>query len=365
MRRSLCPHVGNWYLRRPLPLCLPAILSIFLSACSLIDPGGGRWTHLGLDGRWVTALADTEWGLFAGTHEQGVFRYDEASAAWEPLSLDQGAVASLVFLPGPPPRLLAGMASYYSEAAVFATEDAGANWMPSDGGLVALANENGGYFRVNSLTPDPFVPGRVYMNGDASVLVSNDNGHTWAFILGTITSGGSAAVAMAVSTGNQGQICVGGQNSFGIGVLTCTRDGGETWESTCVPRGCPAVDALAIDPLDGQRVWAASGSGVLVSPDEGQTWERSLDWRPADNRRADIHALTFVGNTLFAAGAELETDTLPPFPEGLRLFAFVDDGVWWAADVPTSTSAWSIIADRRGDLVIGTRGSGVWRFGLD
>src|SRR5690625_6863820 len=67
--------------------------------------GSSCWIQIGLEQQWVTDVIHTEEGLYAGTRDDGVFRYDPHTLTWESLGLDHAVISSLLFLPGSPGRL--------------------------------------------------------------------------------------------------------------------------------------------------------------------------------------------------------------------------------------------------------------------
>ena len=58
------------------------------------------------------------------------------------------------------------------------------------------------------------------------------------------------------------------------GSLVYTHDGGETWQETLLGHD---LHRVAIDPADPGRVLAGDGSGLLISPDAGRTWDAVSD----------------------------------------------------------------------------------------
>lgn len=153
--------------------CSDSVAPVDLGSCN--PPATGAWTHLGLEGQWVTALAETPWGLYAGTHDDGVFRMD-ANGMWKPVGLDHAIISDIVFVPGGTERLLVGLYPYAEErtqAAVFATTDSGRTWVPWDGGLAASRDGYGSGF---SLAIDVGNPDRLFMSFFDTIVRSDDGG---------------------------------------------------------------------------------------------------------------------------------------------------------------------------------------------
>lgn len=347
---------------------IPAVAGVLLLSCALLDPGDGDWEHLGLNGLTVTALADTDWGLFAGTRGSGVFRYHEATAEWEPVGLDEAAIAALLPLSGPTPKLLAGVVPIGSQttaSAVFATEDAGATWIGSDGGL---ASENDDRFWAYSLAQDPLAPNRLYMGESYSILGSDDGGRTWRFLYGSASAWGAGIHAIVASPTNSGEVWAGGQSALGVGPVFHSVDAGENW-SVEFPGGHSdmSVNAIVIDPANADRLWAGlSGGGraVLQTNDGGVNWHTSFS-EPG----VHVFGLAFDGDSdrLYAVGQEyVESTEGVPLPPKLR-FLRLDNpaGNWNTIRAPDVRGGVSVIVDRRGNLVVGIRGHGVLRYKPD
>jgi photosystem II stability/assembly factor-like uncharacterized protein len=294
------------------------LLSLFVwlgsSACSNLGPVAEHWIWLGLDAKWVTALAHTDWGLFAGTRSNGVFRYNSELDEWVPLGLESSRVRSMLFLPGDGPRLLVGVTGP-TESAVYATEDAGETWIPWDGGL---ADHQGGYFSAHSLAADPDRPQRLYMGGSYSILRSDDGGQTWDFVHGSFESWGQGIQAIAVSPHSDGGVWAAGQSALGVGPIFRSLDSGDTWEVSF-----PAPYSEVVD-----------GGAVIVSNDRGETWEPSL------SEEVQVPALAYADGTLYAVAREfVEFDpTLGDPYYTLRLFRLRDGSDNWES-IP-SPGAW-------------------------
>ena len=162
-------------------------------------PDPEEWTFLGPEHEWVTDVEVTPWGLFMGTRDRGVGRLGP-DGVWEWLGPEYWqrhlVPRTLLYVPGDPPRLLAGVGFWGNSefdttfAAVFASENQGRTWEPSDGGLAAGSPNQ---YRVYALDLeiDPFDSRVVYMGNHKGVLRSSDGGRTWQFVLGSYDSFGA------------------------------------------------------------------------------------------------------------------------------------------------------------------------------
>jgi len=327
-------------------------------------PTTGAWTHLGLEGQWVTALAETPWGLFAGTGNNGVFRCGEAGK-WERLGLDHAAVGAMLFVPGATPRLLVGMrprAEEKTAAAVFATEDRGRTWLPWDGGLAAqYDNRQWAY----SLAMDPGDPERLFMGQSAAILRSTDGGENWIYVHGSAGLSGIGMNAIVISPARDGRVWAGGEGALFNGLILLSEDWGDNWEPVIITPGFEnAVFDLAVDQNDPRRIWAGVRGGVARSEDHGRTWEPVLTRISGDNGGTIANVLT-LGADVYAVGSAFR-----PIPDTLRdlaLFRSGDGGTTWTAvPAPPNLSGANVaMLDSNGHLLLGTGSElpgGVWRF---
>lgn len=119
------------------------------------------------------------------------------------------------------------------------------------------------------------------------VLVSSDNGRTWAS--SPMPSAESALDLGAIATRTPSKLVAdvdglsayilvktaGGGLTFGGDLVYATSDGGATWTPRPIdPTGGPVSEAvdIAVDPLVGDDLFVALEYGLLQSPDSGDTW---------------------------------------------------------------------------------------------
>jgi len=334
------------------------------AGCGLLDLDGGNWSSLGLDGKWVTAVAETPWGLFAGTRDDGVFRLGPGDRDWHALGLDHLRIYGMLMIAEPQPRLLVavGIRTPFDEreAAVFATVD-GATWMPADGDLLAVT---GGVASAMSLAVDPDRPERLYLGQSWNLLRSEDAGATWRFVRGEKGLFGQGVWNILMSPARDGTIWASVTGAFGTSAVIRSRDWGDTWESFAPFPGVERpIYALAVDPRNTSRVWASLDAGAIASEDAGETWEASL---VADY--TSIPAFVWQGDDLIAIGMYRNFDTNDagdPVGEEinrLRLYRLPGGtGEWEEIDVPSDVRGGrSATLDSKGRLIVGTAGSGVW-----
>lgn len=246
---------------------------------------GDEWTLLGLEGRRINAVLPDEDDapiLVAtrppdpegdGDRTISLYRSSDGGETWEPdqrgFGGEQGPyeVASLARLPDG--TLLAGGGS----PVVARLEEGAATWAPvwNDWGQLGL----GTHFVV----VDPTDPATVWAGGEEAAFApflvkSTDGGERWIDV--PIEAGGDNAInSLAVDPRDSDRVFAGWE-----GRVERTLDGGERWETVLEPDAYPYFFGLAVSPTTPGRVYAG---GVPTEPslqdlvfrwsdDDGETW---------------------------------------------------------------------------------------------
>ncbi|HLH25833.1 MAG TPA: hypothetical protein VK066_25220 [Chloroflexota bacterium] len=145
--------------------------------------------------------------------------------------------------------------------------------------LHAVATLDGVGPRALALAPDDSA--RAFLAAATGLLTSADAGASWQAVPGL----DQALRAVAVSPARPGRVYAAGP-----GTLVVSDDGGRTWATRPVtlPAGGASpqaadVRALAVDPVNPERVWVvAEGAGLYRSDDAGGTWTRMAADVPAN-----------------------------------------------------------------------------------
>ena len=355
------------HFRRPCPARKPAIVTcaavaVLITSCSVpgeppdqcavpaqnrnVQLASGSWTFLGPEGYDVTAVAQTEWGLYAGTSDHGLFGLDWAAQCWRPLGLDGIEVSAILFVPGDTNRLLVGVRPVGEEtttAAIFASDDQGRTWVPWDGGVAQREEKRAAVF---SLAIDQGNGNPVYWGAAGAILRSRDGGRTWEYVFGGPYYMGNGVNAIAVSPQPLGRIWAGGEGAIFNGIVLRSDDWGDTWQAFQPTMNADdAVLALAIEPRNPNRVWVGMLGHVKRSDDAGETWITVL------TTHSDVIGLVLLDGTLYAAATTL------------GLYRTRDGGVSWDTLVVPSDArgARNLVADKHGGLLIPSQ-AGIWRF---
>lgn len=204
----------------------------------------------------VKVLAFTEDeknGLFAGT-DNGLFRTYDISKGWEKLSFGAGvsenvfAVYSSPLVPG---TIWVGTAT----SGVLVSRDDGKTWEKTDG-----APQN---IPVISLAGDPKRPNYIYAGTTQSLYLTRDGGRSWTRRGGNLPLGKFTSIL--INPENTDELFVASSLESDGGIYY-SNDAGNKWrrvdsKEMIVPSR--RVWALAFDPVDRNRIFAASHSSGI------------------------------------------------------------------------------------------------------
>jgi photosystem II stability/assembly factor-like uncharacterized protein len=250
--------------------------------------------------------ADDPDTLYAGVEDAALFRSTDGGHSWEELAGLRNHASGRSWAPGAgglclhtiltdpaePDRMLVAISS----AGVFASDDGGASWEPSNRGLQSgflpdPESEVG--HCVHKLARHPSRPEVVYMQKHWDVMRSDDGGRSWREISGDLPT--DFGFAIDVHAHEPDTVYVVPITSDELhyppdGRLRVyrSRTGGDEWEA--LTDGLPQEhcyvnvlrDALAIDTMDPCGVYVGTTGGqVYGSPDGGDTWRPIVRDLPA------------------------------------------------------------------------------------
>ncbi|HEX4965183.1 MAG TPA: hypothetical protein VF173_30520 [Thermoanaerobaculia bacterium] len=268
----------------------------------------------------LLALARPTGTVFAGT-EGGLFQSADGGDTWKPAGrgLHAGAVTLLARTArnGVLWDNVKGFGIYWSV-------NGGASWRRT-------AAQPKGATNVTALAVPPSPAGTVWASSVGNgIYRTTDSGAHWApaglrpnaSVL-SLAFGGSTLYA-GLLTGN---FDVVGRDTGGVYAST---DGGATWRSRNLGLAGLIVD-VALDPRDGQVLWATTGdSGLFRSTVGGFDWD--FPTQPEGPVTANPTSRTVFGATFAADGSALYVVS------SHRLWKTVDDGASWHEVGPVNPS---------------------------
>jgi len=258
-----------------------------------------------------TAVVSTGWEIY---------RTVDSGNSWQKLSLpiNSGFIWDLSMIDSTHIWICDG------EGKIFATADAGDNWMHqfSDSTLTEFMNYIEMFDLDNGIAMGDHIDPRNHPEGPAVFLNTSDGGNNWisvndsAFGAGSgdtwrrldfinpnigyfqefginpqkifkTTDGGNSWVATNYPEGTSVQALKFYNENIGLvisqsRIVYRTLDGGVTWESITSPHSGWGED-IEFAPDDPSRVWMADQSSLFFSSDTGKTWEGQLFYcKPSD-----------------------------------------------------------------------------------
>jgi photosystem II stability/assembly factor-like uncharacterized protein len=177
----------------------------------------------------------------------------------------------------------------------------------SDGDGWRRLRSPSGSMPARALVAGP-VRGRVYLAGRSGLYRSDDWGQSWVNIASGLQASYTSSV-MASRARPDAVYAVAGGRAW------VSTDTGRGWElrNEGLP-GSGGIDALALDPLDANRLWSVVTDQVFHSEDQGRRW-RSLG-QPVPERPVVARALAVVDHVIVMA-----TDR--------GVYRSADDGAHW------------------------------------
>jgi photosystem II stability/assembly factor-like uncharacterized protein len=202
-------------------------------------------------------------------------------------------------------------------------------WTPM--GIITWTNGNSGYNpgngRLNAVTVDPHNRNIIYIAAaSGGIWKTIDGGMTWNTTYDTMPVMGTSAIAVQPDNSDIVFCGTGDRDAWdtpGIGVLKST-DGGTTWNATGLtfnPMG-KNINKILINPLNPNRIFAASNVGIYRTKNGGTTWQivyngsgvNDIKFKPGDTTIIYGSGSNFVrssngGNSFSKITATLPHDT--------------------------------------------------------
>lgn len=207
-----------------------------------------------------------------------------------------GRITAMVVDPGNTNIIIAGTAA----GGIFKSTNGGVNWMPKTDFTPSLPI---GSLKMNPLNPNVIYCGTGEANNATDVypgfgmLKSTDKGDTWTLV-GLDSSRTIGEIDISPQNPNTVYAAVGGglySKGQNRGIYKSI-NGGTNWQRIFFLNDSTSATDVAVDPSDSNRVYAAMmerlrgpsfrkaggiSSGVFMSTNAGQTWERITNGLPA------------------------------------------------------------------------------------
>ncbi|HEY6330008.1 MAG TPA: SBBP repeat-containing protein, partial [Blastocatellia bacterium] len=190
--------------------------------------------------------------VFAGTANNGVFRTQDAGAAWSQIGASViGSASSIAIDPVTPTNVYL---SPENSPSVFSSTDGGNTWT-----LDGSVDEG----LINTLAVNPANPSVVFALSDLGFFEGGNDTPDFGMVYLSGLQGDAFFRSMAVSSAAPGTILLAGQNAILISV-----DGGVEWGQTTL------TDALTVAIASKSVAYAGTENGLLKSTDGGSTWKQ-------------------------------------------------------------------------------------------
>lgn len=185
---------------------------------------------------------------------------------------------------------------------------------------------NPGMGRINAIQVDPKNENVIYAaSASGGIWKTIDGGQNWNTTMDKLTVLGTSDIAIDPSNSNIVYAATGdrdGLHTFGIGVLKST-DAGKTWTATELTsekaNASKIINRLAINPLNGNCIYAATPAGIYKTNNGGVIWDRVYV------------ASGFSGTENFKNIMFHPTDTSILYASGTRLIITNDAGQTWTS----------------------------------
>ena len=275
------------------PTSIPATRAAPTSAAALpatpptalpTDLADGQWHRVSSGEKFPAATVNTlavdprdAQRILVGTYGSGIYLSTDGGQTWAPANtgLGQGLVSALVFNPQDPDIVYAAMPY---QGGVYKSADSGQTWQPANNGI----DFSKAWSWTAVVTLDPQDPQRVYYSGAFNgVWLSTNAGQSWTR-QGSQQTDCVHPIGLAVDPAD-GQHLYAASYAGNASPAGCpsgiygSSDGGLIWQRLSpetMIKDPSAVWSLAVDPRDFNTLYAGGDTGTWKSTDSGQHWTK-------------------------------------------------------------------------------------------
>ncbi len=229
--------------------------------------------------------------LYAAT-DKGLFTKTEGATSWQKVTtagLPSTSFTALAFLPDAANSIYVGT----SKQGIFVSNDGGASWLASNGGLPQG-------IAVNDLSFDS-LQNQLWAATSAGAYRSDNRGASWRSFNAGLPTGTivNTIVPAATGGGTQGMIYMGTDHGIFL-----SQDSGAHWAANAEALSGVTIHQILLDfrATNSTSAYIATSLGAFHSTDAGQNWQSVATGLP---KNAPVYALVFgaANNAqLYAAG---------------------------------------------------------------
>ena len=236
-----------------------------------IDPETGlsvTWTRVfGGDGSWSAINQQNDDISFVSWQTLNVLRNTTGGTSYSSLSIPKQNPISFIA-----PYVLApsnGNVIYAGSSIVAKSIDGGDSFTTTNGGLPLDGNPLLS-MAVSTQNPEVVYAATAPNGGSPShIFVTTDGGNAWDDVTGSLPDRFPMDLEVDPTNDAVAYLAFSG---FGAGHIFRTTDYGSTWEDISGDLPDVPTNAVAVDPLFPNNIYAGNDLGVFVSVDNGDTW---------------------------------------------------------------------------------------------
>jgi hypothetical protein len=240
------------------------IAVVMATSAAPICAGAQTWTYLGLGGHVVLSLQAHGSSLYAGTNHGFFTKARESTdTTWTYLSLANYEIDDFVII-----NDVTFVATRYNSS-----NGTSVLVRSTDGGVTWSTVLDPGAYWFNDIEMRPDLPDTIYACDQFEhIFKSNDAGLNWTLLPAAPTI---AYNKLCVSPENPLHLYAGGEDYYFTSRLYKSMNGGVSWTWVSAlgsPGGDNAVNGIAMDPFDENRVHLAMEDYTALSTDSGGSW---------------------------------------------------------------------------------------------